>query len=160
MHRRSILVALAAAVGGVGWVARGKQIPLASISTANRHENYPMTQNLSGGFDRLEWHDDGSMTVHFNQEHDMDGFGALHRANDDFIDEDLFSCAAPTYGGSVSIPFIDILLEIEATFPNNKFTFVGATGTYSECGTVVQVQVVGNQTTTAPFVVPESLMPS
>lgn len=143
LTRRDVLISVASAAGGAagyGLYSGSLKSPLsADFSGAlgdqsNSTDEIPMTQSLSGGFDRIVWQSDGSADVYFVNNHEMNAFYIMHETEDDLV-EGIAACGAPEKFdvGPIEVPLIEYLREVPGRFPSRTFKFVGSTTVLSGC---------------------------
>jgi len=114
-----------------------------------------MEQDLDDGFDRLVWQEDGSAEVYFEDTHGMDGFYIAHES--DSPKKAFASCDAPRYGGSMTVPLLNLIRSEGYAYPSRRFKLVGGEGAFTSCttpGEVYWIDAFGTKGTTY-FTVPE-----
>lgn len=123
------------------------------ISTS---ENDPMTQELSGGFDRMEWQPDGSADVYFVPSHQMASFDILHESQDN-RDPSLGVCSAPSQfeKGPQSVPLLEYLQSTPGEYPSRRFKLVGSRGNGPRECNEARYSVIIEVTSVTYFTVPE-----
>lgn len=154
--RRDLLMG-GAAVGTASTLAGclGKTVGASLDGALETPDPNAMEQDLDEGFDRLVWNADGGAEVFFDDTHGMDGFFIAHESDEP--KKAVASCDAPRYGGSVTVPLLNILRAAGFDYPSRRFKFVGAEGAFSTCetpGEVYWIDAFGTLGTTY-FTVPE-----
>lgn len=161
MKRRSVLGVIVVAAGG-GYAAATQDIGLNKLDVANKTlgsqetETNPMHKtfgSFSGGFNELQWQEDGSFTLTISQDADMDGFGVRHTAvsADDYDGYTLFR-EVGRFGGEVTVDFAS---ELEVTYPSRSFKLVGLRGNIQEL-----MPVIDGRTVSADIRAPEKAVPA
>lgn len=83
------------------------------------------------GVREIKWINLDVLRIHFEENHEMDGF-AIQHAYDDRIEESLVTQEAPPYSGPRDIRVIDKIRRGNRVYPSRKFKLVGYTGQFSD----------------------------
>lgn len=119
-----------------------------------------MTQTFgfgSSGFDRLEWNEDGSATLWFDDDHGMDGFEIAHTYQD-IVDDNIVMGAAPDFQGPIELPLVGYIRDSNVEYPNREFVLGAFKGLFMEFDRP-RFNIVEERLGTQDFTVPEKLMP-
>lgn len=114
----------------------------------------------SPGFDRIEWVNLDVLSIYFESDHDMDGFGIFH-SHDNFehLDDAFVLCEPPRFEGPINFPLIDRISGSSVVYPNREFALVAYDGTFSECDTSVSVTFAQDIEGSVTFTIPSSIAP-
>lgn len=162
VSRRELLIGfLGVGIGGVSVAyTQGNGtvsgfIDNSSDDILNTPDPNAMEQELSDGFERLVWQEDGGAEIFFETTHGMDGFYIAHES--DPSNKAIASCGTPRYGGSKTVPLLDLLRSDGYEYPSRRFKLIGGEGSFSGCSTWANVsnQALFGTTGTTYFTVPE-----
>lgn len=151
MKRRTFIVGVAVA-GVAGYKATNAEYSIPELSLESQQDL--SEQELSGGFERIEFQEDGTAEIYFDQFHDMDGF--VFKYHKQSIERSLYSCSAPHSEDdfSVTLPIIELIQNSEIEYPDRKFNLVSAKGGFAMCGQERIGGIITETMDTATFKIP------
>lgn len=155
MKRRGYLASILGVLGlggGGYWYAGGNVEDLKDLvgmdSTPYKEDFGPFTP----GFDRIQWVNLDVLEIHFETDHNMDGFGLMH-AHDDSYEDALVLAEAPNYDGPVHVRLIQHIKNSGRQYPSRRFKLVAYRGTFGG------VSIIQEKKGSVEFTIPKGIWP-
>lgn len=127
--RRQVLAAGIVAGAGGGVFYSRDSIGEAIAGGVQALEDYDDPRYESIGLSEHRW-DGSTLHLEFTEDHGTDGWTISHE-QDDHVDGALLIGAVPEPGGSIEIPFGDVLADEGRMYPTGTFDFAAFEGEFS-----------------------------
>lgn len=117
-------------VGGLASAAENASDDVFETPDPNR-----MKQELSNGFELLEWHQDGTATIHFDMDYyvdPMNGFAIYYEHKDDLFDS-IQQCSVPESTTKLTVPLVEIIRQTGWNYRSRNFQLFGLQNYPPDC---------------------------